>query len=308
MKQTENTFSEIKVIYSPKYHVNIGTHIFPTHKYHLLYDRLIRESVFDEKDFIYPKPAAKEDILLVHTQDYVDKLFEGRLCSSDIMRLELPYSKELVEVSRICAEGTIRSVRHALKGGISVHIGGGFHHAFSDHGEGFCVFNDIAIGIRRAAKDGLLNRALVIDCDLHQGNGTASIFSNDKSVFTFSMHQENNYPFNKPPSDLDIGLDDGACDDEYIERLSESLPMVIERFKPDILIYVAGADTYIDDQLGGLSLTIGGMERRDEFIFKQSKHFNIPTTALLAGGYALDSDDIVTIHYNMIKRAKEILE
>jgi len=293
----------VKIIYSPKYQVNIGDHVFPTNKYLLIYNRLLNEGLLTERDIIFPRSAPRDDILLVHTEDYTRKLFEGKLSIFDIMKLELPYSEALVEASRICVEGTIESCRYAVKEGVSVHIGGGFHHAFSDHGEGFCVFNDIAIGIRRLQRDGLISKALVVDCDLHQGNGTAAIFADDKSVFTFSMHQENNYPGIKPPSRLDIGLLDGTGDDEYLQALDNNIPRIIENFAPDFVLYVAGADPYEKDQLGGLALTIEGLERRDRAIFELCKKHKVPVSAVLAGGYAIDIEDTVTIHYNMIKAA-----
>ena len=298
--------SAFKLIYSPKYCVSIGNHVFPTNKYILVYNRLFKEGIFKEEDFILPEPAKKDDLLLVHTRDYITKLFEASLSASDIALLELPYSKELVEASLICVEGTIQSCRWAVKDGISLHIGGGFHHAFPDHGEGFCVFNDIAIGIRKVQKDNLIKRALVVDCDLHHGNGTAFIFAKDKSVFTFSIHQENNYPLIKPPSNIDVGLDDGAGDEEYLEKLNQHIPGIIKEFKPDLVLYVAGADPYRNDQLGGLSLTMEGLRKRDEFVLSLCKSNNIAVAVVLAGGYAIDIQDTVTIHYNTIEAAKKL--
>jgi acetoin utilization deacetylase AcuC-like enzyme len=302
----QDTSPAFKLLYSPKYQVDIGRHVFPTNKYHLIYQRLLKDRLFKEDDFIIPAPASEEDILLAHTKEYVDKLFQGRLSTSDIIRLELPYSKELVEASRICVEGTIQCLRYAVKDGISVHIGGGFHHAFADHGEGFCVFNDIAIGIKNVQKLGLVKKVLVVDCDLHHGNGTAAIFSGDKSIFTFSIHQQNNYPLEKPPSNIDVGLDDGTGDSQYLSKLREYIPDIFKEFKPEFALYVAGADPYKGDQLGGLSLTIDGLKKRDEFIFGLCKRAKVPVAAVLAGGYAINLDDTVTIHYNMIKTAKEI--
>lgn len=298
--------SPFKLVYSPQYQVDIGSHVFPTNKYFLIYNRLLEEGIFSKKDFIFPEPAKEEDLLLVHTDDYVSKLLEGKLSTNDIMRLELPFSQELVSGSRICVEGTIQSCRLAVKDGAGIHIGGGFHHAYPDHGEGFCVFNDIAIGIRKVQQEALIERALVVDCDLHQGNGTAFIFAKDNSVFTFSIHQENNYPAQKPPSDMDIGLADGAGDEEYLKNLNEHIPGIIEEFKPELVFYVAGADPYQNDQLGGLSLTQKGLRLRDELILNLCRSNNIPLAAALAGGYAIDVEDTVTIHCNMIKTAKEV--
>lgn len=298
--------SNFKLIYSPKYQVDIGSHVFPTEKYRLIYNRLLKDGLFKEEDFILPEACKEEALLLVHTKEYVKKLFKGNLSVFEILTLELPLSKELVEASRICADGTIQCCRYAVKDGVSIHIGGGFHHAFTDHGEGFCVFNDIAIGIRKAQRQRLVKKALIIDCDLHHGNGTASIFAKDTSVFTFSIHQQNNYPAIKPASDVDVGLDDDTGDEEYLGRLKEHTPDIIRKFAPDIVLYVAGADPYKDDQLGALSLTIDGLRARDEFVFKICKSNSIPVAAVLAGGYARDIEDTVLIHYNTIKTAKEI--
>lgn len=281
----------MKIIYSPKYNLNIGGHVFPTVKYDGVYKRLIPEH---KKIIIEPRPAADSEVVLVHTKEYIHKLKTGTLTQDEIYRLELPYSKELVEASWLCAGGTIMACRIALEEGCAVHLGGGFHHAFPDHGEGFCVLNDITIGIRAAGK-----KTLVIDCDLHHGNGTAYIFRNDKSVFTFSIHQENNYPIPKPPSSLDIGLADGAGDSEYMMHLGTQIPQIMERFKPELIVYVAGADPYEFDQLGGLKLTIEGLRERDRFIFG----LGIPTAVVLAGGYALNIEDTIQIHYNTVREA-----
>lgn len=188
----------------------------------------------------------------------------------------------------------------AFSGSLGIHVGGGFHHAFPDHGEGFCVLNDIAVAVRRALKANQARRALIVDCDLHQGNGTAAIFSGDASVFTFSIHQENNYPFFKPKSSLDIGLRDRAGDKEYLGALSDHMPKIISDFKPELIMYVAGADPYKDDQIGGLSLTKAGLRRRDEFVFNQALNYGIPVAVVLAGGYARNGSDTVDIHYTTI--------
>lgn len=293
-----------RLIYSDKYEVDIGAHVFPTKKYQLLYQRLIKEGTFKKRDFIYPARATDEEILLAHTKDYLRKLKTGALSLEDIFRLELPFSKELVEASLICAKGTILACEYALKDGICVHIGGGFHHAFSGHGEGFCVFNDIAVGIRNVQKNNKIKKVAVIDCDLHQGNGTADIFTQEKSVFTFSMHQENNYPGIKPPSDIDVGLSDGCGDKEYLEYLERNTGKITADFKPELIVYVAGADPYEKDQLGGLAITMEGLKQRDEIVFSHARKHKIPVVAVLAGGYAVNTEDTVQIHYNMIMEAK----
>ncbi len=297
-----------RLIYSDKYLVDIGTHVFPTTKYQLLYQRLIKEGLFKKEDLIYPSPATDEEILFVHTKNYLEKLKKGTLSLDDLFRLELPYSKELVQASLICAKGTILACQHALEDGICVHVGGGFHHAFADHGEGFCVFNDIAIGIRSLQKNNRIERIAIIDCDLHQGNGTADIFAKDKNVFTFSIHQENNYPAIKPPSDIDIGLSDGCKDKEYLSHLRKNVIKIIGNFKPELIVYVAGADPYEKDQLGGLSISMEGFKRRDKVVFDNAKQHNIPVAAVLAGGYAVNIEDTIQIHYNMIMEAKGVRE
>ena len=294
-----------RAVYSDRYDVDIGAHVFPTKKYRLIHDKLISEKLLSEEDFECPHPASDEDVLLVHSTGYLDKLKAGTLSLEEIFKLELPYSKEIVRASYICVDGTIKSCAIALENGVGVHIGGGFHHAFRDHGEGFCVFNDVAIAIKRMMKDGRIAKAMTIDCDLHQGNGTADIFRDEKNVFTFSIHQQNNYPFYKPKSDLDIGLDDYAADKVYLDKLYKHIPEIISDFKPQLLLYIAGADPYKNDQIGNLSLTIDGLRKRDEFIFETARNFSVPIAVVLAGGYALDVRDTVTIHFNTVKTALE---
>lgn len=253
-------------------------------------------------------PEAKdEEILLAHTSSYLEKLIKGTLSDREILILELPYSLELVKASRTCVGGTIKAAEIASqKRSVCVHLGGGFHHAFSDHGEGFCVLNDVACAAYLALKRHYAEKIMVIDCDLHQGNGTAAIFSDTKSVFTFSIHQENNYPVLKPPSDLDLGLSDGVSDQEYLSLLETELPAVIERFNPDLIFYVAGADPYADDQLGGLNLSLEGLKKRDEYVLRLAQIRGIAVVIVLGGGYARDVDDTVTIHFNTAKIAQEV--
>lgn len=295
--------SSKKVVYSDEYDVEIGAHVFQTVKYKLIRERLITEKLLTEEEFISPQAVSDEDILLVHSKEYLDKIKDGTLSFEELFRLELPYSKELVHASYVCVDGTIKSCDIALEIGVGAHLGGGFHHAFKDHGEGFCVFNDVAIAIKRMMKDERVKKAMTIDCDLHQGNGTADIFRDDKNVFTFSIHQQNNYPFYKPKSSLDIGLDDYTADKAYIDKIQEYIPRIISDFKPQLIIYVAGADPYKEDQLGNLGLTIDGLKRRDEFIIETARNFNVPVTVVLAGGYAVNIEDTITIHFNTVKTA-----
>jgi len=296
----------MKFYYSDKYLIDIGAHVFPTEKYKFIKERLIKEGIAKDKDFIEPKKASDEDVLLVHTKGWIDKLKKGKLSIFDVFKLELPYSKELVEGSWICAQGTINACSDALESGVGIHIGGGFHHAYPNHGEGFCVLNDIAIGIRKMQKEGKIKKAMVIDCDLHQGNGTAKIFEKDKNVFTFSIHQQYNYPMPKEKSDLDIGLEDGVGDEEYLDHLKKHVPKIIRDFKPELFIYLAGADPYKEDQLGGLALTIEGLKKRDELVIGEARKNKIPVVIVFGGGYAYNVEDTVTIHVNTIKTALEI--
>lgn len=295
-----------KVIYSPDYLVDIGQHVFPTLKYKLLYERLLENKIITRHEVIQPALADDGDLLLVHTPEYINKLKTGKLTYQEILTLELPYSKLLVTASWKCAQGTILTCQWAVKEKIALHLGGGFHHAFADHGEGFCLLNDMAIGIKKLLKDRLIKKAMVIDCDLHQGNGTAAIFYKSKEVFTFSIHQQNNYPLSKPPSHLDIGLEDGAGDEDYLEALEVNIPKVIKNFLPDLILYVAGADPYKQDQLGGLKLSREGLKRRDEFILSCVKENNISCAIVLAGGYATKLEETVDIHYNTVLSAYEL--
>jgi len=291
------------VVYSEEYYVDIGDHVFPTVKYRLIHKKLIAEGILGEKDFTQPVLATDEDVLLAHTEGYLSKLKEGKLAREEILTLELPYSKALVESSLLCCGGTILACRDAIENKVGIHLGGGFHHAFPDHGEGFCVLNDIAIGIRRVMEDGLIKKAAVIDCDLHQGNGTAAVFAKDEGVFTFSIHQEHNYPFFKPKSSRDIGLADGTGDKVYLSHLRDEIPKIVSNFKPELIVFVAGADPYRGDQIGGLALTIEGLRKRDEFIFDIAKNYATPIAVVLAGGYAYKQEDTVQIHYNTITTA-----
>ena len=297
-----------KIVYSDKYYIDIGAHVFPTIKYKLIKKRLLGDlSVVNRITFVEPEIAVEKDLLRVHTRTYLDKLKYGKLSFEEILTLELPYSKELAEGSMLCCGGTIRACESAIEDGLGIHLGGGFHHAFPDHGEGFCVLNDIAVGIMKVTKEDRIKKALIIDCDLHQGNGTAHIFQSDKNVFTFSIHQENNYPFYKPKSDMDIGLSDRAKDKEYLMRLEEHIPKIISDFKPEFIMYVAGADPYEHDQIGNLALTIDGLKKRDFFIYTQAKNYQIPVAVVLAGGYAVRKEDTVEIQFNTIKTAIETL-
>ncbi|MFZ3263606.1 MAG: histone deacetylase [Terriglobales bacterium] len=323
-----------KLIYSDDYFLPIGSHVFPGEKYKLVHDRLLATKVADASDFVAPRPAADEDILLVHTPQYVHKLKTGTLSTREELEMEVPYSPELVRAYWLAAGGSMLAADYALNDGIAISIGGGFHHAFPDHGEGFCMINDIAVAIRRMQADEKIRTAMTIDCDVHQGNGTAVIFapkpapgnrmpptlagaSNPANmarprnpstdVFTISLHQENNYPAFKPPSSLDMNLPDGIEDGEYLACLGNAISLGLDKFPhPELICYVAGADPYREDQLGGLSLTIKGLKERDALVFRLAKAEGIPVMVTYAGGYAHKLEDTVTIHANTVVAAKEI--
>jgi len=296
-----------RLIYHDGYDLNLGAHVFPSQKYRLVRERMLRDGFAGPGDFLPPEPAADADVLLVHHQDWVHRLRTGTLSCEDILRLEIPYSRELVEAVWLATGGSILAARGALERRIGFNIGGGFHHAFPGHGEGFCAIHDVAVAIRRLQSDGLIRRTLVVDCDVHHGNGTAAIFASDAGVFTLSIHQLNNYPIEKPPSSIDIDLDDGAGDEEYLRKLREAYQLAVESFRPDLIFYVAGADPYRNDKLGGLALTLEGLRERDRLVFATALRHRVPVAVALAGGYAHDVEDTVTIHVNTARAAVEAL-
>jgi acetoin utilization deacetylase AcuC-like enzyme len=293
----------LKLIYDDRYDLNLGAHVFPSQKYRLVYERLLSDGTATPEDFLKPEPASDEDILRVHSQDYVYKLKTGSLTRTEVMRMEVPYSEELIEACWLAAGGSILSARRALEDGFSANIGGGFHHAYPDHGEGFCVIHDVAVAIRKMQADGAVERAMVVDTDVHQGNGTAAIFGGDDTVFTLSIHQEHNYPYPKPPSTVDVNLPDGIGDADYLAILEKYLHRSFDEFSPQLLFYVAGADPYREDQLGGLALTMDGLARRDALVMDYAQRNQVPAAITLAGGYAHKVEDTVGIHVNTIKAA-----
>jgi acetoin utilization deacetylase AcuC-like enzyme len=296
------------LVYNEGYDLRLGDHVFPSRKYRLIHDRLIHDGFAAAEDFVRPEPASDTDILAVHEPGWVNRLKTGTLSYRELMQLEVPYSRELVGAFWLAAGGTIMAARLALESGIGFNVGGGFHHAFPGHGEGFCAINDIAVGIRRLQHDGRIQRAMVVDCDVHHGNGTAAIFAGDDSVFTLSIHQFNNYPSEKPPSNVDIHLQNGVGDEEYLQRLGNGYRTALAIFHPELLIYVAGADPYCEDQLGGLSLSLEGLRERDRLVLGTALDSHIPAAIVLAGGYAVNVEDTVTIHANTARVAKEVLE
>jgi acetoin utilization deacetylase AcuC-like enzyme len=328
-----------KLIYSDAYFLPIGNHVFPAEKYRRVRDRLILTGVAEAADFLEPAPATDQDILLVHKPEYVTQLKTGTLSPRQEMEMEIPYSRDLVEAFWVAAGGSILAARQALSDRISISIGGGFHHAFPDHGEGFCMIHDVAVAIRRLQRDDQIRTAMTVDCDVHQGNGTAAIFAGTRTesvplpsvsasslhprrppaslagrmrgahagdVFTISLHQHNNYPMYKPPSSIDVDLPDGIGDDDYLAWLDNALSSGLRQFEPDLICYIAGADPYREDQLGGLDLTIEGLKKRDELVFCVARAHNIPVMVTYAGGYARNLEDTVTIHSNTVMAAKEV--
>ncbi len=322
-----------KLIYSDDYYLPIGAHVFPAEKYRRIHDRLLQTGVAEVSDFVTPQPASDADILLVHTPQYVHKLKTGTLSAREELEMEVPYSPELVRAFWMAAGGSILAADYALQNRVAFNIGGGFHHAFPDHGEGFCMIHDVAVAIRRMQRDEKITRAMTVDCDVHQGNGTAVIFAGMRApvgplpstsastlaspaaakprakfsgdVFTISLHQENNYPMWKPPSSIDVDLPDGIGDDDYLAWLDNALSSGLRQFEPELICYVAGADPYREDQLGGLSLSIEGLKRRDELVFKVAQAREIPVMVTFAGGYAQKVEDTVTIHCNTVIAARE---
>ncbi len=282
----------MRVFYSPIYEVSLPGHIWPTSKYRLVVEALKVRA-------IEPCIASWDDLALVHTPEYLDKLRNNRLTADEIATLELPWMPQLADSFRLMVGGSCDAARAALEDGVSAHVGGGLHHAFANHGEGFCPLNDVAVAIRVLQRDRRAARAAVVDCDVHHGNGTAMIFERDATVFTFSIHQQYNYPMFKPRSDLDIGLEDGADDLRYLEALRGALPSVMNS-GPDVLVYVAGADPFKGDRLGGLALTKEGLAQRDEMVIGAARRAGVPVVVVLAGGYAADVRDTVEIHVNTI--------
>jgi acetoin utilization deacetylase AcuC-like enzyme len=298
----------LAVVWHEAYEADIGVHVFPTRKYRAVRDRLIAEGTIADSDIRRPGPARDEDVARVHTPTYMAKMRNNSFSTLDVLQLEIPYSPELRDAMWLCAGGSILAGRMALERGIAVHLGGGFHHAFADHGEGFCLINDVAIAIRTLRQEGLIERAAVIDCDLHHGNGTAAIFADDPEVFTFSIHELENYPAWKPPGDLDLGLGAGTGDEQYLAVLEEQVPRILEIHRPELVFYLAGADPYEDDQLGRLSLTLDGLRRRDDLVFSACVERGIPVAAALAGGYAYQFEDTVEIHCQTVRSARYQLE
>jgi len=298
----------MQVFYTPRYYAEIGEgHVFPIRKFELVRDRLLAEGTLKPSEIVEPSLAPLEDVLLVHTEDYVTRLCNGQLTTKEIRRLGLPWSESLVRRSFYAVGGTLAATRAALAEGYSSNLAGGTHHSFADRGEGFCVLNDVAIAIRAMRTRNKIRRAAIVDCDVHQGNGTATIFSGDNETFTFSMHGANNYPLFKVQSTLDVELPDGAADDEYLETLAHHLPAVFAH-DPEIVFYLGGADPFAKDKLGKLSLSIDGLRERDSYVLRECYDREVPTVTVMSGGYGKDINDTIEIHCNTIRMVKNVFE
>ena len=305
------------VVYSPRYRIDIGPHVFPTDKYQRIHARLLETGVIQPSEVVEPEPASWDELALVHSAEYLEKMRDGTLSPEDVAQLELPWSQAMVDGFRVMTGGTILAALSAVSRlrsasttpsfgeaaafNVVCHIGGGLHHAFPSHGEGFCPFNDVAVAARVLQARGL-ERIAIVDLDVHHGNGTAFIFESDPRVYTFSMHQQHNYPMWKPRGSRDIGLPDGAHDATFLDELERALPAVIDH-RPACVFYLAGADPYEDDQLGGLRLTKEGLRRRDRMVVDAVRRAGVPLVVVLAGGYARRVEDTVAIHAATIEEA-----
>lgn len=294
------------LVYHEGYDLCLGDHVFPSKKYRLIREHMLAQGFAEESDFLQPEPASDGDLLLVHDRAWISKLKHGTLSYFELMKLEIPYSQQMIDGFWLAAGGTLAAARAALERRFAYNVGGGFHHAYPAHGEGFCAIHDVAVAIRRLQSEGAVRKAMVIDVDVHHGNGTAAIFRGDPDVFTLSIHQFNNYPGDKPPSTVDIHLEDGVGDEDYLDRLTAAARKALDEFRPGLLMYVAGADPYREDQLGGLMLTIDGLYQRDLAVLRLAAERGIPVASTLAGGYAVKVEDTVTIHTNTARAMAEV--
>ncbi len=281
-------------------------HRFPVAKYAMLREAVIAEGIVPAERVLDPPRASDDALALVHAPEYVRRFRDGALDAAELRRLGFPWSPALVERSYRAVGGTIEAARHALVHGVAMNLAGGTHHAFPDHGEGFCVFNDVAVAIRLLRRDGLVRRAAVVDLDVHQGNGTHAIFADDPEVFTFSMHGGRNYPFHKVAGTLDVELADGTGDDDYLEQLRAALPRVLAASSPDLVVYIAGADPHEGDRLGRLALTFDGLARRDAFVLDSCREVGIPVAVTIGGGYGRRIEDTVEAHLRTVRVAAEL--
>lgn len=297
----------MKCAYHPAYAVPLSPgHPFPMSKYPLLKARLLSEGLIGETDLMEPDAIGLADLRLVHSEEYLNKLAAGALSPAEMRRLGLPWSDALWQRSLRACGGTLLASRNALEFGLAANLAGGTHHAFADHGEGFCVLNDVAVAIEVLRREGSIARAVVIDLDVHQGNGTAAIFENREEVFTFSMHGERNYPLKKTRSALDVPLEDGMRDAEYLSALEQSLPQVLEDSRPDLAFYVAGVDVAAGDRYGRLALTEEGIAARERYVLQLVRRAGIPLVITLGGGYAVSRERTAELHVHVFRAAHDL--
>ena len=294
-----------RVLFHPEFTVDLGPHVFPAQKYRLVHDALLEAGIASPGDFVEPPAATDEDLLRVHTGEHVRKAATGAFTPAEAALLEVPWSPSLARGKWLAAGATIEAGRLALTDRCAIVIGGGFHHAFSDHGEGFCLVNDVVVAVATLRARGLVRRVAVVDLDVHHGNGTAALLGRDADAFTVSLHQEDNYPHVKPRSHVDVGLPDGTTDDEYLDALAEPLQRALD-FRPDLLFFLAGADPYEGDLLGGLALTVPGLAERDRRVLAAARDASVPVAVTLAGGYAADTRKTVEIHVNTVRVAAQV--
>jgi acetoin utilization deacetylase AcuC-like enzyme len=299
----------VYALYSDRYVLELpANHSFPIRKYRLVRERLLADGILRADELREPTLADPRDIRLVHTETYWDRLEAGTLPAAAVRRLGLPWSDSLVRRSRASVQGTLSAARIAIREGIGINLAGGTHHAFPDRGEGYCVLNDIAIAIRVLQRDRWMQRMAVIDCDVHQGNGTAAVFAEEPDVFTFSVHGANNYPLDKVPGTFDIALPDGTGDREYLSALEPAVSRILAEFQPGLACYVAGADPLRGDRFGRLRLTHGGLRRRDELVMRACREAGVPVAVTLGGGYGRDIEETVEAHCNTVRAARAVFE
>jgi len=286
-------------------------HRFPMEKYRLLRERVLESGAVGPADLLVPEPATDEQILRVHQPDYLRRVAAGELERAEVRRIGFPWSPAMVERSRRSAGGTIAACREALESGAAVNLAGGTHHAFPDHGEGYCVFNDAAIAARTLQAEGRAERVVIVDCDVHQGNGTAAVFRGDPTVFTFSIHGRRNFPFRKERSDLDVELEDGTGDEAYLAALEDGLDHALGHHGgagADLVIYVSGADPHERDRLGRLKVTREGLRTRDRIVFERCRKAGLPVAVVMAGGYGADVRETVEVHLQTVTEARRLWE
>ena len=299
----------MKVFYSDTFVLPLPEgHRFPMAKYSMLRERVARSGICSPGELRVPEAVSDEEILRAHTRDYLRRVVSGTLTEKEVRRIGFPWSPRMVERSRRASGGTLGACRAALEEGLAANLAGGTHHAFADRGEGYCVFNDSAIAARAVQAAGLVRRVVVVDTDVHQGNGTAAILAGDPSVFTFSIHGAKNFPFHKEESDLDVSLPDGADDAEYLSALEAGLETALDAADAELAIFLAGADPFEDDRLGRLSVTKEGLAARDALVLESCRERGIPVALTMAGGYARKVEDTVDVHFGSIRRAAELLE